>query len=392
MKRTIELELSQFATVPPTLVDPKTKVAATTLTFKVRGLLHHYFLSKYGESAKARGRYEYEQFLAAGPDWRFQGNGIGADKEAKRNVSNELGKGFARWFHYEHLGFTYFCPFEDLVDRTNVDGSKWTRKKDGDLPDYVCGKSKKDVHLLEAKGRYSSAGFQTKEFDDFREQLQRARLIGATGRPIRVKGFISVARWATEKTPRVRSKLLVEDPFTPGDPPGPDGYSASIGVPMVLGHYAAILEGLVLPLQAEAIRLRQPLAEQTGASRGVWECIAGPLVGRRFVGGVLPDRIAQSWLPLWPFLGDPELRRVWRLVRGHSPFVLTAPLEFFGLEEHVFRWVVDSARRGGSAEAVAGDAVEPVGVPEETGALSLLRDGSVLGPVDFFEPVGVVNL
>jgi len=284
-KRTIELGLNKFSGLPPSLVVSGTKESVRTLPVEVKAVLHHYFVAKFGDSSEDNGTYEYERFLTAGTDWRFRGSGIGTDKEAKRNASNELGKGFARWFLYEHFGFTYFCPFEDLVDRTNGDGSKWVRIRDGDLPDYVCGESKFKLNLLEAKGRYHSVTFQTKEFNDFRAQIQRAGLVDASGAAIRVKGFISAARWATEDSPRVRSTLLVEDPVSDGRPPSADGFPPSIGLAMVLGHYALILEKLRLPLHADAIRLRRQIPEQTGARRGIWECIAGPLSGRRFVGG-----------------------------------------------------------------------------------------------------------
>lgn len=388
MTRTIEFELNEFPSTPATLVDPTTNAPLDTLSVDVKKLFHHYFLAKYGDDAEDTGVYEYERGLTAGPDWRFRGAGIGADKEAKRNVSNELGKGFARWFLYEHLGITYFCPIEGLLGRKNPDGTEWKRKDDGDLPDYVCGKTKADVNLLEAKGRYRSVTFRTKDFSEFRAQIQRAQLLDAQGHALQVKGFISAARWATAETPRVRSKLLVEDPSTDGKPPDSDGYPRQVGLSMVAGHYAPVLAGLQLPLHAEAIRDLRRLSEQTGARRGIWQCISGPLSGRRFVGGVIPDRFARTWGPWWPFLDEIDLPPFWRLVRYESPFVLAPPMRFFALEEGVFRQVLGVGHRGLDAAAD----IEPVAVPEQTGSLSLLRDGTILGSVDYFEPVAVMEL
>jgi hypothetical protein len=223
--RTIELELSDFPSpLPATLCAPGTESAAETLTVGVKALFHHYFVAKYGDDAEDTGVYEYEARLTDGPDWRYLGSGIGRDKEAKRNVSNELGKAFARWFLSEHFGHTYFCPFDDVLGRKNPDGSTWTKRVKGDLPDYVCGKDQHGIHLLEAKGRYSAIGFHSKEFEEFRTQITRAQLLDAEGRPIQVKGYISATRWATQKTPRVHSKLLVEDPTTEGDPPAQGSY------------------------------------------------------------------------------------------------------------------------------------------------------------------------
>jgi len=173
LTRTIEIELNKFPQTPLALLDSTTKAAVGQVTLVVKKLFHHYFLAKYPDSAEDTGIYEYEGQITSGPDWRFKGGGIGADKESKRNVSNELGKAFARWFLYQHLGFTYFTPLDDLLNRPNTDGSKWTRHSKGDLPDYVCGKDAKDVNLLEAKGRYSSVSFRTKDFQSFRDQVQQ---------------------------------------------------------------------------------------------------------------------------------------------------------------------------------------------------------------------------
>jgi hypothetical protein len=388
MTRTIELALNNFSTTPTTLVDPATNAPTVTLNVGVKALLHHCYRAKFGEGVEDTGVYEYEPRLSTGPDWRFRGSGIGADKEAKRNVSNELGKGFARWFHYEHMGFTYFCPFEDLLGRKNLDGSEWTRKEAGDLPDYVCGKNSRDVNLLEAKGRYRPLSFKTKEFAEFRAQIQRARLLDAQRKPLRVKGFISAARWATEETPGVRSKLLVEDPSTDGDAPGQEGYPQQVGLSMVVGHYAPVLDRLQLPVHADAIRRLRQVPNQTGAKRAIWACIAGALRGRRFVGGVLPDRFTRGWGPTWPFFEEVELQRIWHSVRHDSLFLLAPPMRFFGVEEVILRRVLAVAHRG----IEAAENIEPAAVPDSTGSLSVHRDGTVLGPVDYFEPVGVLDL
>jgi hypothetical protein len=389
LTRTIEIELNKFPQTPPTLLDPTTKAAVGGVTLVVKKLFHHYFLAKYGDSAEDGGTYEYERQITSGPDWRFKGGGIGADKESKRNASNELGKAFARWFLYQHLGFTYFTPLDDLLDRPNTDGSKWTRHSKGDLPDYVCGEGAKDVNVLEAKGRYGPVSFRTKDFQSFRDQVQRAQLLDSAGQPIQVKGFIAVAQWATETKPKGRSKLLVEDPTTEGRPPGQEGYPRPIGERMVAGHYGPIFELLQLPVPAAALREGTVLSARAATQRGVWECISGPLQGRRFVGGLLPDRLARMvGHPWWPFWDEPPARRLWRFNRGVSPFILARPMSLFGVEEHVFNSVLAAAR--GGADAV--HHIEPTQVPDETGSLSLLRDGTVLGPADYFEPVGILDI
>lgn len=213
--RTIELALRDFPSLPATLLGAAGK-PVTSVALSMKDLFPQYWLAKYGDEPVG-GIFEYEERLTAGPDWRMKGVGIGADTESKRNVSNELGKAFARWCLYKYLGHTYFCPFEVAMARSlSGTGHRWSRREPGDLPDYVCGTGAVDINLLEAKGRYSSVTFDTKEFGDFRKQLARARLCDSAGTELAVKGFISAARWGTEEKPRVKSKLWVEDPWTDG--------------------------------------------------------------------------------------------------------------------------------------------------------------------------------
>lgn len=372
--RTIELALSDFPSTPTTLLDEFGK-PATSITLSIKELFHHYWLAKYGDAPRSN-VFEYEAGLTAGPEWRMKGAGIGADTESRRNVSNELGKAFARWFLYTHLGHTYFCPFEIAMARSQAGpGHQWSRREPGDLPDYVCGTSSADINLLEAKGRYSSVTFDTKEFGDFRKQLGRARLCDAAGKEIAVKGFISAARWGTEDKPKVKSKLWIEDPWTDGE--RIDRYPGSVGTSMILGHYVSIFRRLQLPVIADSLQFGFPLSQrQTGARRGVWICRAGPLAGRKFVGGIIPIHGIDEY---WPHHYDGWER---------NPFVLLPPMQFFGLEAATFATVIDAARSGTDGLL----RLEPVGVPEPLGSISLLRDGSIRGPASYFEAIDVYDV
>lgn len=379
--RSLALFLNGFPQTPASLIDPVTHGVTTSITVELKSLFHHYFLAKYGDDAADPEVYEYERHLTTGPDWRFRGAGIGRDKESRRNVSNELGKGFARWFLYEHLGFSYFCPLDDLLNRANHDGSRWLRKTAGDLPDYVCGRDASDLNILEAKGRYRSVGFGNKEFDDFRDQVARVHLLDSSGIAIAVKGFISAARWATEEHPRVQPALFVEDPWTEGRPVGNEGYPVAAGRAMVTGHFASVLAILRLPVHADAIRYARTAPPDTHERRGIWRCLAPELKGREFVGGVLPGR-DHVWP--WPLFDGPRPHAtIWS-----SPFFLTSPPRFFGLERGVFEQVLAVAR---GEHSVAGE-IQPVPVPEHIGQVSLLRDGTTTCPVSLLEPVGVIEL
>jgi hypothetical protein len=57
---------------------------------------------------------------------------------------------------------------------------------------------------------------------------------------------------------------------------------------------------------------------------------------------------------------------------------------FFGVEEKIFRQVTAVARRGPAMTAEIGrfEEIEPF-----YSGISLLRDGSVIGPLEFFAPV-----
>ncbi|CAM3188435.1 hypothetical protein [Janthinobacterium lividum] len=374
--RTIELALDQFPTIPNTLLDAGGGVLKS-LEVPLMDLFRHYWAAKYGDDLPKSSSFEYLSQITSGTDWRTKGRGIGSDTESKRNISNELGKAFARWFMYTHVGYTYFCPFSDAITRSKDGGPRWSRRTKGDLPDYVCGiDSRRGISLLEAKGRYSSVTFATKEFESFREQLGRACLHDANGVELAVKGFICAARWGTESQPRVNSKLWVEDPWTEGR--RTDSYPEEIGVSMVLGHYAAVYQKLQLPVIADSLRFAFPLrAAAARQRRGIWRCNAGPLAGREFVGGIIP--------PTGVIDGRFIIRNYWDV----DPFVLSPPLQFFGIERKRFHIIVRAAAFQGNTVELD---LDDIYIPENLGAISLLRDGTVLAPADYFDRTGIVDV
>lgn len=374
--RTIELALAKFPVTPGSLVDSKGN-AVELVEVALKDLFHHYWAAKYGDDLPRSSRFEYLSQITSGRDWRTKASGIGVDTEAKRNISNELGKAFARWFMYTHVGYTYFCPFSVAVARSKPGGLQWSRRTTGDLPDYVCGiNSISPVNLLEAKGRYNSVTFATKEFQTFRDQLLRARLQDANGNDIAVKGFICAARWGTERQPRVNSKLWVEDPWTEGK--RVDSYPDEISTSMVLGHYAAVYQKLQLPVVADSLRFAFPLRASAGAQRrGVWRCTVGRLAGIEFIGGIIPsDDLVDA-------------RYLSGRYRHHDPFILLPPVQFFGIERKRFSIIVRAAALQGNSEPLE---LNDIQVPQDLGAISLMRDGTVLGPSDYFDPIGILDI
>ena len=63
-----------------------------------------------------------------------------------------------------------------------------------------------------------------------------------------------------------------------------------------------------------------------------------------------------------------------------------APGSFFGVEENIFRGVCAMGRAGDRA---SGQVNRFPDIPPFYSGISLLRDGSIIGPVEFFNPVGV---
>ncbi|WP_233368761.1 hypothetical protein [Xanthomonas hortorum] len=378
--RTIDLSTRHFPVPhPPSLCDDNGK-ELTSLEVSVTSLFHHYWASKYSSEPSLSMQFEYASQITSGPDWRMGGSGIGVDKEAKRNVSNELGKAFARWFMATHFGHAYFCPFETAMRRgANTVGHSWKRRSPGDLPDYICGKDDADINLLEAKGRYKSVSFDNKEFQVFRDQINRAMLCDASGSEISVKGFISAARWATEGNPGVKSKLLVEDPWTEGR--RVDSYPGDIGKSMVMGHYASVFRRLQMPVVADCLEYGYQFdSSYQGEQIGIWRCVTGPLEGVEFAGGLLGGGLSHDYCDGYRGRYGYQCRK--------DKFYLFSPSYFYGLELRLFVSLIKKLKYGESSRNI----LEPILPPENLGALSLLRDASVLGPGSYFELMNIENL
>jgi hypothetical protein len=107
-----------------------------------------------------------------------------------------------------------------------------------------------------------------------------------------------------------------------------------------------------------------------------WEFRLGPLKGRRFVGGYFSSS-ADSL---------PARQEGKTVVFGSAdPFRLGAARgTFFGLEESIFRAVVQSVR---VVQSEVRDIPTFEGLEPFYSGVSILRDGSVLAPLDFFAAV-----
>jgi hypothetical protein len=126
---------------------------------------------------------------------------------------------------------------------------------------------------------------------------------------------------------------------------------------------ASLLNGHLLP---EEIRI--PVI--------VWEMAVGPYKGMKFVGGYYSSDTVR---PVQTDNDNIEFHNI-------NPFDLSAPrITFFGVAEHIFREVVKIARIGIYEIDSLSRIEEPIFF--YSGA-SLLKDGSLIAPLEFLKAIG----
>ncbi|SFO39836.1 hypothetical protein SAMN03159304_03119 [Pseudomonas sp. NFACC24-1] len=377
MKKTLHLALSQYEPIPLSLQGANAEEAKQVIELDVASLYHHYYQDSY-ETAPPDPNpalFEHTSFLMPGVEFRFQANGLGASTNAKRNRSSELGQAFCRWFLYEHLGLKYFAHMDSMVgaSRSDLHGYTVERAAPGDMPDYLCSDGAGTVVLAEAKGRYTSVSFKSKEFSSWRQQFTRVRVLDARKKPVRVKGHIVATRFATEYQSAIQTKLYAEDPSTEGQEPISMDTAALLSRHVAASHYADVLVKLDQPLLAHAIRRSIRLDDLLGIPVTIWRFAFGDFE-HEFVGGYYARDTAQ---PLIDFK-DGHISR-----RSSDPFRLGVHSgTFVGLDLSVFKRLVDAARNN----RPLGDLPEIEPLRDVYSGLSMLRDGSVIGPLQMFIP------
>jgi hypothetical protein len=382
MERTVALALNKFPIIPHSVREvPNTNTACPELSVPLASLYHHYYLDSHGKVPPDPdpAQFEHLQFLLPTKDFRIQGDGIGKSTSIRRHRSNELGHAFCRWFLHDHLNITYFAHMEHVLRRSlhrAFAGYRVERTSAGDTPDYFCAESVDKIFLSEAKGRYSSVSFRSAEFNSWRAQFDRVAIKDRAGHARSVKGYIVATRFATETKPTIKSTIFAEDPQTHGDGPlGPED-AFELGATVISAHYADIAAKLNQPILASALSNGFAVPDEILFPVTIWTFQIAPLKGLRFVGGYYPS--GEGSLPL-------------REVNGRIIFDVLDPLRldvargtFFGVEEKIFRQVIAVARGGTSLvrEINHFELIQPF-----YSAISVLRDGSVIGPVEFFQPV-----
>lgn len=387
MERTLALALNKYSVVPHTLRrDSAKNQAVTSVKVGLANLFHHYYLDSFGTVPPEPDpvQFEHVRFLLPCSDFRFQGSGLGISPGIKRSRSTELGQAFCRWFLYENLNITYFAHMEHVLNRQlhrPFDGFRIERSASGDAPDYFCAENAHRVFLAEAKGRYSAVSFNNKEYATWRSQFNRVTFFDSAGIPRSVKGHIVATRFATEQSStRVQSGIWAEDPHSPGQrAAGPEDLG-ELGRVVISSHYSSIAEKLSQPVLAASLASGLPLPEEFRVVGVAWRVLAGPLAGRRFVGGYF------SYGGAAPV---PRERNGRFVFDRPDPFRLDRPnATFFGIEEGILKQVVGMAR-----------AREPYGwqisifdqIDFFYSGFNVLRDGSILGPLDWFSPEETVD-
>lgn len=237
------------------------------------------------------------------------------------------------------------------------------------------------MFLAEAKGRYESISFTSKEFATWRNQFTRVTFKDAQGWQRSIKGHIVAVRYATEIGPRINSTIFAEDPSSPGERPLNSEDDGGLGAAVIASHYSGIAAKLRQPLLAASLATGVALPDELLIQAFTWQVVAGPLAGQRFVGGFFGPPGSE------PNFSQTEDRIV---TRWPPPIRLdAAAATFFGVEETIFRQVVEMARTGLRT-------VARLGTFEGTGffysGFSTLRDGSALGPSEYFNLEGPLTL
>ena len=382
MKRTVELHMKAFPAIPASLEDDTNPEGhALDIEVPILDLFLHYWKDKYGVDPGPEptlSQFEYVNFITDSDDLRFK-RGFGAQKEAKRNMSNELGRAFARWFLTEHLDMEYFADLDAVLTSQPVPqlGSHHVERiEDGDLPDFVAVDASRDIAFVEAKGRRSKIAFTKPEFQDWRDQVERVALVDRSGEYVSAKGYVVATRIVTADNPRTYAGLYAEDPWTHGERRYERGADAHLGV--IALHYGTVLSRLRLDLLAAALLENFTLDEQVTIPAARWTGRHHRISGRRFIGGV----------SRWPL--SAVFPRGWWPHGPTAPWDLDAPsTTFFGIEEGVLRAVRRIINRGREYA----NEVEPLVLDgEPTTTLVTHRDGLVMGPVNYFDFEGVIDV
>lgn len=385
MKKVVGLELNKYQPIPPTLLtNPNGATPVTNLDVDPAKLFHHHYLDVrgYAPPNPDPANFEYLTLFRPEEELRVIGDGLGVGTAYRRAASTFLGQAFCRLFLDAHCGIHYFAHIEDVLNRLShkdFSGHTVIRQSKGDVPDYLCAQNSSVVYLAEAKGRVAPISFKNAAFAAWRKQFDRVVVKDAGGTPVSVKGHIVATRFATETDgPRVRSKLYAEDPASPGRQPLRE--APELGRAVIALHYSHMAAKLRQPILAAALSTNTTVPPEINFPAFVWR-FGGPfLADMFFVGGYFLGRDRAAPLKLSDNQGK-------TIFLNADPMRLDVqPGTFFGLEVSVFKGICSMARQGDAAASNV-PLLQPI--PFFDSGFSFLQDGSVIGSLGYFEPVGI---
>jgi hypothetical protein len=295
-----------------------------------------------------------------------------------------MGQAFCRHILHDHFGVRYFAHFDRVLDRTThraFEGMRILRKDSGDTPDYLCARSVTRPLLAEAKGRFSPIGFRTVEFQSWRDQFQRIQVVDRNGNPIRLKGFIVATRFITEANQKLPTSVLyLEDPETDGLEQTADTVLSPLGRIIAAQHYSAVLQKLGLSLLAGSLDLGFTVPPEIGFIVPVWTCVLPELNHRKFIGGYWPRGDAAA---IFASPGILPQHKEDVLVLGYRHYT------FVGLDLSVAQSLRSASLDRWEALDQLPELEFDVARPSQ---VTWLADGTITGPLEFFQLEDIVQL
>lgn len=282
MRKIIDLAMKNYASIPNSLrEDPGANVARSWIDVDPARIFHHYYLDTrgYAPPNPDPAQFEHLSLLTPSTELRCLGDGLGIGTAFRRSTSNQLGQAFCRWLLHDHLKITHFAHMEAVLNRApqpGFGGHRVERVQKGDAPDYLCAANPSKVFLAEAKGRVSPISFGSAEFKKWRKQFDRVVVKDESGTLCSVKGHIVATRFATQAdSARVRSKLLAEDPASPGDRPLRE--APNLGSAVIAIHYSDIAAKIRQPILSSSLATGITVPGEIQFPAVVWEFLGAPL-------------------------------------------------------------------------------------------------------------------
>jgi len=182
MERSVEFRLNNVSPTPASLrLRPHVDAPASETTVNLGNLFLQYYFDSYGTAAPKPdpSRFEYLDLVSAATDFRFHAHVTSASKVKRRSLATEIGQAFCRLMLAEHFAITHFAHLDEVMGKSAhgaFGGMRVERVCPGDVPDYLCARIAAGPFIAEAKGRFSSIGFHSAAFNNWRTQFTRIEL------------------------------------------------------------------------------------------------------------------------------------------------------------------------------------------------------------------------